>query len=235
VIDGSNQWIAGKTHLVQTGDCIDRGTKSRQVFDLLMALEGQAAKAGGHVHALIGNHETMVATGYFGLVSPEDMEAFGGEKNMKELMSPSGKYGKWIRGHNVAIRINDILFVHGALSREEAKFSLAEINQKVRESLNKSGRLLSAELPMVWSRNLALNEEEEIVEALKPVFEKFNAQHIVIGHTVSSEGIKARAGGAVIMIDVGLSDVYGGPNMCLVVENGIFYTVSGREKKELKL
>ena len=35
------------------------GTDTRPVLDLLMRLEGEAKKAGGRVHALLGNHEVM--------------------------------------------------------------------------------------------------------------------------------------------------------------------------------
>ena len=44
---------------MQTGDLLDRGTDGRKVLDLLMRLEGEARKAGGRVHALLGNHEVM--------------------------------------------------------------------------------------------------------------------------------------------------------------------------------
>ena len=50
VIDKETRWIGGRTHLVQTGDLFDRGPDSRKTMDLLMKLEGEAKKAGGHVH-----------------------------------------------------------------------------------------------------------------------------------------------------------------------------------------
>src|ERR1700694_2667389 len=59
VVDRNNAWAGGATHLVVTGDFLDRGPAPRQVMDLLIELEPQAEKAGGHVHALIGNHEAI--------------------------------------------------------------------------------------------------------------------------------------------------------------------------------
>jgi hypothetical protein len=76
LIDSRNRWIGGKTHLVQTGDVLDRGPHSRKVMDLLMELEKQARKAGGVVHALIGNHEAMNVYGDLRYVSPEEYAAF---------------------------------------------------------------------------------------------------------------------------------------------------------------
>ena len=38
IIDEKHHWIAGKTHLVQTGDILDRGPDSKKVMDLLNGL-----------------------------------------------------------------------------------------------------------------------------------------------------------------------------------------------------
>ena len=54
---------AGRRYLVQTGDVLDRGPDSRKVMDLLMKLQTQAAKKGGRVIALLGNHEVMNLVG----------------------------------------------------------------------------------------------------------------------------------------------------------------------------
>ena len=59
IIDDNHRWIAGKTHLVQIGDVLDRGPDAKEIFDLLKELETQAEEAGGKVHMLIGNHEEM--------------------------------------------------------------------------------------------------------------------------------------------------------------------------------
>ena len=49
--DASGRWSGGRTQFIQTGDYTDRGTGTRQVLDLLMALEPQARRAGGHAFA----------------------------------------------------------------------------------------------------------------------------------------------------------------------------------------
>ncbi len=76
LIDPQGKWSGGKTHLVQTGDILDRGSDSRKVMDLLMKLEKQADGAGGHVHVLIGNHEAMNIYGDLRYVSPGEYAAF---------------------------------------------------------------------------------------------------------------------------------------------------------------
>jgi len=59
IVDDDLHWIAGKTHLVQIGDVMDRYDYAKKIFDLIMRLEKEAEAAGGKVHMLIGNHEEM--------------------------------------------------------------------------------------------------------------------------------------------------------------------------------
>jgi hypothetical protein len=63
LVDAQGNWAAGHTHFVQLGDVPDRGPNSRAILDHLMRLEPQARRAGGYVHALIGNHEAMNVLG----------------------------------------------------------------------------------------------------------------------------------------------------------------------------
>ena len=76
LIDQKSRWSGGKTHLVQTGDLLDRGPDSRKVMELMLALEKQAAKAGGRVHTLIGNHEAMNMYGDLRYTSAGEFAAF---------------------------------------------------------------------------------------------------------------------------------------------------------------
>lgn len=76
LIDAQGNWSGGKTHLVQTGDVLDRGPDSRKALDLLMRLEEEARSAGGDVHVLIGNHEAMNICGDLRYVSPGEYAAF---------------------------------------------------------------------------------------------------------------------------------------------------------------
>jgi hypothetical protein len=76
LVDANAKWAGGKAHLVQTGDLLDRGKDTRKVLDLLMRLEGEARKAGGRVHALLGNHEVMNMLGDLRYLNAEEYEAF---------------------------------------------------------------------------------------------------------------------------------------------------------------
>ena len=57
LIDESNQWIGGEACLFLLGDYVTSGPRSKQVIDLIRALEGQAPN---QVIALLGNHELLL-------------------------------------------------------------------------------------------------------------------------------------------------------------------------------
>lgn len=84
VVDAEPSWAGGKTHLVIVGDMLDRGPRSRDVMDLLMRLEGEAADAGGMVHVLLGNHEAMNLVGDLRYVSPEEYAAFAQDERPED-------------------------------------------------------------------------------------------------------------------------------------------------------
>jgi hypothetical protein len=84
VIDDEQNWSGGATHLVITGDLLDRGADSRKVMDLVMQLEAQAAESGGMVHLTLGNHEVMNLVGDLRYVARGEYAAFAAEESAEE-------------------------------------------------------------------------------------------------------------------------------------------------------
>ena len=146
IVDTKLRWSAGKTHLVQLGDVVDRGPDSRKALDLLQSLEKDAARAGGAVHALLGNHEIMRMLGDLRFTTPGEYTAFVtarsedvrqrfvesapaaeresllketplGSVEMRVAFGREGPYGKWLRSLNGVVKINGVLFVHGGSVR----------------------------------------------------------------------------------------------------------------------
>ncbi len=258
LIDGRNQWKGGKAHLVQTGDVVDRGADSRKVLDLLMNLERQVAKAGGMVHALLGNHETMNILGDLRYVDPGEYDAFrtpdsraAREQAYEQLADPSkkddrwyrsqwedehplgwvehrqafgksGKYGQWLRQKNVVVKINNALFMHGGLSPKYASLSLQEINDRVRAELQDfskiNGGLVTDGQGPLWYRGLSEAAGPELAAHVDSVLARFGVSYIVIAHTPTPGIVLPRFGGKVILIDVGISKIYGQGRACLVFE-----------------
>lgn len=260
VIDANDRWHAGPTHLVQTGDLLDRGAGSRRVMDLMMRLEGQARSAGGRVHALLGNHEVMNLAGDLRYVSPGEYAAFVTRSSVKrrdrayeafadpalkgdpayraqwydehplgwiehrEAFGPRGRYGRWIRQHNTVVRIDDYLFLHGGIGPSLATTPRHEINERVREEIGRpevpaDGLAAGRDGPL-WYRGLAQGPEDELLPHVQQVLATHGVKHIVVGHTTTPGAVVPRFGGAVVLIDVGLSAHYGTRQACLVVRRG---------------
>jgi hypothetical protein len=253
LIDDQLNWTGGKTHLVQTGDILDRGPDSRKAMDLLMRLEKQAADAGGYVHALIGNHEAMNVYGDLRYTSPGEFAAFV-DPNSKEpadpshppgyaehqrQLSPSGYYGKWIVNHDTIIKINDSLFLHGGISQKYASMKIRDINDRVREELKSDTAKLQGSMVKdgdgpLWYRGLATADPvlEPLVDKIR---KNFGVERIVVSHTYADAAITPRFGAKVILLDIGLSRVYDGIGKvgCLVVEGPQVYVLHRGTRLEL--
>ncbi len=238
LIDARGNWAGGRTHLVQLGDILDRGPDSRKAMELLMKLEPQAIRAGGRVHCLIGNHETMIMYGDYRYVSPGEYAAFRGEDRrlapghppgytpLRAAFRPGGRYGKWISGHNTVIRIGDTVFVHAGLSPAYARLPMRQINDRVRSELEdrsklRGGMVLDPGGPL-WYRGMAEDTETVIAPEIDLALSSLGASRFVIGHTTTDGSIVTRLGGKIILIDVGLSRIYDrtGRQACLVIERG---------------
>jgi hypothetical protein len=97
VLDKDLSWKGGKTVLVQTGDVLDRGPRSRDALDLLIKLGDQAKAQGGEVRPLLGNHETMVMIGDLRYVAPEEYQAFASPDSEKLREQQWENYVKYRR------------------------------------------------------------------------------------------------------------------------------------------
>ncbi len=276
VIDAQGKWTGGKTHLVQTGDLLDRGPDSRKAMDLVMRLGEEARTAGGAVHALIGNHEAMNLYGDLRYVSPGEYAAFRDaqsetareelyQAHLKEARRPSsdayrkaweaqhplgyaehrrefgptGAYGKWIRGLNAVIRIDETLFLHGGISPKIADLGVRQINERIRGELEDfaklQGGLAKDEEGPLWYRGLAVGDEKALERQVEAILKNHAVARLVIGHTFTEGAVLPRFGGRVLQVDVGLARLYD-PKLrmaCLVIENGKPHALHRGKRLEL--
>ena len=163
LLDARLRWTGGRTHLVQLGDVVDRGPDSLKVLDLLERLQKDAARAGGAVHPLLGNHEVMRMLGDLRFVSPGEYAAFVSSRStdlreayvkraaainqpvidppplgfveLRTNFGRNGRYGAWLRMLNAVVQINGIVFVHGGIGPETADLTCDAINQTVRREI----------------------------------------------------------------------------------------------------
>ena len=99
LIDEQRRWTGGKATFVQLGDLIDRGPKPREVLDLMTSLDEQAAKAGGQVVSLLGNHEVMNLMGDLRYVTAGNYASFVDSESEKRQTNAFQKYMAWRKDH----------------------------------------------------------------------------------------------------------------------------------------
>ncbi|KAI3430162.1 uncharacterized protein J3R85_008181 [Psidium guajava] len=76
LIDGEGRWTGGSSTVVQIGDVLDRGGDELKILYLLEKLKREAARSGGQVITMNGNHEIMNVEGDFRYVTPRGLEEF---------------------------------------------------------------------------------------------------------------------------------------------------------------
>jgi hypothetical protein len=105
LINAAGAWAGGSTILVQTGDLIDRGPSMRSVLDFVMALEQAAAKGGGRVVPLLGNHEVMNITGDLRYVAPASYAEFADSQSEKRREDAWRQVVDWRKRRAARLRL----------------------------------------------------------------------------------------------------------------------------------
>jgi tetratricopeptide (TPR) repeat protein len=158
----------------------------------------------------------------------------------RQAFSASGRYGKWIRGNNVAVKINGIVFSHGDWNEKMAQIGIAEVNRRVRAELSEQeplegGVAFDTESPLQY-RGLAhvpltaaaQQAEEPRVAA---ILASLGASRLVVGHTLTSGVIESRFSGKHISLDTGMLELYrGGHRIALEVVDGALWAMHDQGK-----
>lgn len=168
-------------------------------------------------------------------------------KNLNEL------YGDWILGHNVIIKINNIVFVHGGINETFSQWPLKKINVTFRKELDDIRTAIIRNQPPkirpfdrelynepngpLWYRSLADRESEEFKDDVERILNNLQTNYIVIAHTPQtvSEADMTKYDGKVWVIDTGIADYYrliGGYVSALIIENGQFSVWKPKSEKE---
>jgi hypothetical protein len=128
VAPASWRWIGGRSILVIIGDVADRGPASLEVFNRLRTLRRDAARAGGVVVRLVGNHEALMLAGDFRYTQPADYAAFGGRGTLRlrSAWTTGGALAEETRCSSVAAQVGTDVFVHGGLLRAHLEGALGD-------------------------------------------------------------------------------------------------------------
>lgn len=218
IIDERLKWHFGHGHLVFLGDVFDRGPNQTEIFWLIYELEAEAAQAGGGVHLVLGNHEVMNLSSdlrYENLKYLKTADVLQ-VKLYSDLWANNTLLGRWLRTKPAVLRINDLLCMHGGISRAllEAKLALPRINDTVCGILNQlpaacdadreTTKLVSGKLGPLWYRGYFPEMKDfptATTEDVKQTLEFYRAKTIFVGHTIV-EHVTPLYDGKVIAVQV---------------------------------
>jgi hypothetical protein len=99
LMDEKLKWAGGSAVLVQTGDVVDRGSRTRECLDLLMGLERQAGKPGGQVIPLLGNHEVLNIMGDLRYATADIFRTFSTSRSEQTRAKAYQEYEKFLTEH----------------------------------------------------------------------------------------------------------------------------------------
>ncbi len=228
VIDAEDRWALGKDTLVIAGDVFDRGPQVTEAFWLLYGLQQQAAAAGGAVHFVLGNHETMVLYDDLRYVNPKYLRSaqlLG--RSYPQLYGADSVIGQWLRTRPVLLKIGDTLFLHGGISPEAVQLALdtARTNAAYQASLGlpkaevkadpATAPLYDGKTSPIWYRGYFDGRLDSA--GVQAVLDRLQLKRIVVGHT-SMPHVSSFHDDRVIAID---SSIKNGENgELLFIEDG---------------
>jgi hypothetical protein len=207
---------------------------------LFEKLKADAAKAGGEVLALVGNHEIMnaqldfryVTRGGFSTfadVPPTDEHAAsalaavdGKERGRAAAFLPGGAYAKKLADRPAIAQLGDTVFVHGGVLPKHVRAGIDRINASARAFLRGETKTLAPELTAedgpLWTRMYSAAPSREDCAVLDEALAALGAKRMVMGHTVQKPDISPACNERAWRIDVGMSKAYGGPIEVLALE-----------------
>lgn len=217
VIDKKLRWNYGANHLVVIGDIFDRGNDVPQICWLFYKLEAEAARAGGCVSFLLGNHEPMVLAGDMRYTKPKyRLLADKLGVSYPSLWGPNTELGRWLGTRNTMQTIGRDLYVHAGLGREfyDHNLSIDTVNQamsralflnkKERKALSPLTAFLYGNSGPIWYRGLVRTDAKYqplAADTLQLLLQRYGADHIIVGHTIFKD-IRSFYGGKVVGVNV---------------------------------
>ncbi|MBL4790331.1 MAG: metallophosphoesterase [Kordiimonadaceae bacterium] len=223
-LNEDGRWAFGTGHVVIIGDMLDRGRYIHELLWFIYDLEQQAEAAGGGLHILIGNHEQYAFDYIFNRNDVEHLWAIEQLMRYDEAFSHKTILGSWLRAKPIALKINNILFVHGGFSEKlmAANLSLDELNalhlQSVTAGVNKEEKDLLYGLSSPTRYRGYVYDRPEYPLATDALIDqtlsRFDAEYIVTGHN-PAEKIEGRYSDRVFV-----TDVKGGPKEALTFKGG---------------
>jgi hypothetical protein len=191
LIAADESWTGADSTLWLMGDLVDDGPDGIAVVDLVMALQEQAARAGGRVAVLLGNHDLLLLTAY----RIGDARSPGSGQTFRQIWEESGgvpadlarmtpRHARWFMELPAIAHASDHLLVHAdALFYTRFGRSIEDVNQAV-------AALLESDDPAGWDRlREGFDEHNAFTDAAsgaakaESFLNHFGGEQIVHGHT----------------------------------------------------
>ncbi len=213
VMNADSQWTYGANRLVIAGDAVDRG---RDVFAVLWRLHGlslQAAKAGGGVTLVLGNHDQYLLRGNMTRAHRDHLFALERLGGQPQAFAADTVIGEWLRQQPVMMKVGRVLVTHGGVSPAVAAqgHSIASLNDAMR-AYWQGKRDTDARLNALMGMD-GITQYRGYFEGMEGAYGKatqadadraaaaFDVDTIVVGHTIVDK-ITPMFNGRVYAIDV---------------------------------
>ena len=225
-------WTAGRAVLVFTGDLIDKGPHSVAVLRLVRSLRDAAARQGGQVVILMGNHEAEFLADPTARKSQDFADDLrGAGLAAKEVAACRGDLGQLLCSLPFGARVRDWFFSHGGNTGGRTMGKLvSDLQHGVEkdgfgtEQLIGGNSMLEARLGEEGRKGkpwIDLERPKRTEEQLLAAYARaLGVAHLVQGHqhqaVLFEDGQRRIAGemfqwrGLIFLIDVGMSEGVGG-------------------------
>jgi hypothetical protein len=209
LIDASNAWAAGDDRLYVLGDMIDKSTGGLATVRFLIALQTQAADAGGEVVVTMGNHELEFLADPYNDKSAAFVTDLADAGLDPKAVAKGADVGDWLRGLPFGILDGDWFFSHAGNTGRRSVAQLASDIEVDLHTHHKTGAALLdddslLEAKLWW-------ETADPKATIDANLFALPARHLVFGHdpdVLSTRGSLGQLYDArLFLIDTGMSPI----------------------------
>jgi hypothetical protein len=191
LIDTTETWSGGDSTLWLMGDLVDHGPDGIGAVALVMRLQQQAARSGGRVQVLLGNHDALLLAAHrFGTRPiPGQDETFqdywqesGGQEADLERVTPD--HVRWLSSLPGMALEGDHLLTHAdALFYTRYGQSIALVNQAMTEVLQGDDAASWLRLLEEFGEHRAFVDATTGADRATAFLDEFGGRQLVHGHT----------------------------------------------------
>jgi Calcineurin-like phosphoesterase len=222
LLDAGGAWAGGDARLWFLGDLTDRGPNGIGVIDLIMALQPQAAAAGGEVGCVLGNHDLLLYGSFYipdAQLSPDrtiiqNWALNGGQD--RDLDGLTDAHLAWLASLPAVALVGEHLLIHADTTAYlEFGDSIEAINGAVRQMMaERDPETFGSRMRLIFRRFEFLDPATGPARA-RLMLDRLGGRRIVHGHSTIPETFSVPpaqvdapvvyADGLVVSVDTGIA------------------------------